>query len=247
MTVRQAYYISIAVHIMVFGSAFAIAQYGRGLFLSSGDTIKVDLVSPGSTSDNGMGAVSSRNLSVAPRTNEVGTVKNDQPAEPTRDQVDIAMNDQLAMPTTNQVYVAKNEKVADVHTGSEMASMRVSSQITKNADSGIDDPGLYSSASGDGRGVTAQFGTISSEEWANLSAAIERTKNYPRLARERGIEGVVRVRFRLTSSGNVEKIEIVQSSGSEILDSASISAVYRAAPMPHVSGWIEIPMKYVLK
>ncbi len=84
-------------------------------------------------------------------------------------------------------------------------------------------------------------------EWALIAASIERTKNYPRLARERGIEGMVRLRFRLTSSGAVEKLEIVQSSGSEILDSASIGAVYRAAPLPYVSGWVEMPMKYVLK
>ena len=64
---------------------------------------------------------------------------------------------------------------------------------------------------------------------------------------ERGIEGVVRLRFRLAPSGAVEKIEIIQSSGYDILDNASVGAVYRAVPMPYVSGWIEMPMKYVLK
>jgi len=64
---------------------------------------------------------------------------------------------------------------------------------------------------------------------------------------ESGIEGVARLRFRMTSSGTVGKIEKVQSSESEILDSASIGAVYHDAPLPSVSGWVEIPIKYELK
>ena len=76
---------------------------------------------------------------------------------------------------------------------------------------------------------------------------IERVKNYPRLARERGVEGVVRLRFLLKTSGAVEKIEILESSGSELLDHASVRAVSQAAPMPYVSGWVEVPIVYVLK
>ncbi len=100
---------------------------------------------------------------------------------------------------------------------------------------------------GVGQSGSAGFGLINPGEWTALAAAIERTKHYPRIARERGIEGVVRLRFRLAPSGAVEKIEIVQSSGYEILDTASIGAVYRAAPMPYVGGWVEMPMRYVLK
>ncbi len=216
---------------MVFGSAFAVALYGRGLFMASGDTIMVALVSPGPISGNGTGAVSSHKLASTPITNQVDELMNEKPIKP----------------RTNQVDAAKNEKVTDVHAEQEMTSMRLSGQTANNADFGIDASGLSPTTLGGGNSISAQFGGISPEEWANLAAAIERTKNYPRLARERGIEGVVRVRFRLTSSGTVEKIEIVKSSGSEILDNASISTVYRAAPMPHVSGWVEMPMKYVLK
>lgn len=215
MTVRHAFYISIAAHFIIFGSAFAVAQYGKGLFLSSGDTIVVALVSLGQTSGIGKGSIARHGLPAALPANQADAVKMEMPAE--------------------------------VQTEPDSASMQQSGQSTKNADVGRDDQGQAASASGSGQGMSAQFGVISPEEWAILAAAIERTKNYPRLARERGIEGVVRVRFRLTSSGTVEKIEIVQSSGSEILDSASIGAVYRAAPMPAVSGWVEMPMKYVLK
>jgi periplasmic protein TonB len=247
MTVRQAFYISIAAHIMVFGSAFAVARYGRAPFLSSGDTIMVTLVSPGLTSGNERGAISSHVLAVAPITNQVHAAKNKKPTEPITNQVDAAKNEKPTEQAMNQVNAAKTEMATEGHMEPDAESMQLSGHTTKNGNSGIDGLEPAQSASGTGHGIPAQFGVTSPEEWALLAAAIERTKNYPRLARERGIEGVVRLRFRLNSSGTVEKIEIVQSSGSEILDSASISAVYRAAPMPYVNGWVEIPMKYVLK
>jgi len=97
-----------------------------------------------------------------------------------------------------------------------------------------------------GRIGGSQSGLVSTE-YLGLMEAIERVKKYPRLARERGMEGVVRLRFMLNHSGGVDAVELVKSSGYEILDSASISAVYRAAPMPYVNGWVEMPMRYVLK
>jgi TonB family protein len=247
MTVRQAYYISIAAHIMVFGSALAIAQHGRGLFLSSVDTITVALVSPGPTSGDGRGAQAGHMRTAAPIRNEGGEVKNEAPAEPIRNQVKAAKNEVSAETIMSQVTTVKNEITSDRHAGPETTSMPLSGQITRNEDFGKGSPGSAPATSGSGEVMSAQSGGISSEEWANLAAAIERTKNYPRLARERGIEGVVRLRFRLTSSGTVEKIEVVHSSGSEILDNASIGAVYRAAPLPYVSGWVDMPMKYELK
>jgi TonB family protein len=56
------------------------------------------------------------------------------------------------------------------------------------------------------------------------------------MARERGIEGAVHVRFKVLSSGQVERVEILKSSGSEILDSASVRTVYRSEPLPSVNG-----------
>jgi TonB family protein len=97
-----------------------------------------------------------------------------------------------------------------------------------------------------GRIGVSQSGLVSTE-YLGLVEAIERVKKYPRLARERGMEGVVRLRFMLNHSGGVDAVELVKSSGYEILDSASISAVYRAAPMPYVNGWVEMPIRYVLK
>jgi protein TonB len=93
----------------------------------------------------------------------------------------------------------------------------------------------------------SESGTVSSEQWAVIVSSIERAKSYPRLARERGIEGVVRLRFRLKPQGEVERVEIIKSSGYDILDGASVRTLYRAGPMPYVRGWVEVPMAYVLK
>jgi TonB family protein len=107
-----------------------------------------------------------------------------------------------------------------------------------------DNGGAIGSAGSEARGLLNGFST---EQWQQLYTAIERAKNYPRFARERGIEGTVLVRFRVLPNGEIEKVDIIKSSGSDILDTASVSTVYRAAPMPYVNGWVEVPMSYVLK
>ena len=107
-----------------------------------------------------------------------------------------------------------------------------------------DNGGAIGSAGSEARGLLNGFST---EQWQQLYTAIERAKNYPRFARERGIEGTVLVRFRVLPNGEIEKVDIIQSSGSDILDTASVRTVYRAAPMPYVNGWVEVPMSYVLK
>ncbi len=97
---------------------------------------------------------------------------------------------------------------------------------------------------GEGHGQT---GEISLEQWQLVHSALEKAKTYPRVARERGVEGVVLVRFKVLPTGEIEKVDIMKSSGSDILDTASVRTVYRAAPMPYVNGWVEVPMSYVLK
>jgi TonB family protein len=98
-----------------------------------------------------------------------------------------------------------------------------------------------------GEAAGSPSGPASPEQWAVIVSSIERVKSYPRLARERGIQGVVHLRFRVRPQGEVDRVEVVRSSGYEILDTASVRTVYRAAPMPYVSGWIEVPIAYVLK
>jgi protein TonB len=67
------------------------------------------------------------------------------------------------------------------------------------------------------------------EDWA---AKVERigNLNYPEAARRQGIYGQLRLTVSLYADGRVEKIDIDQSSGSKILDSAAIRIVEMSAP-----------------
>lgn len=69
---------------------------------------------------------------------------------------------------------------------------------------------------------------------------IEAAKRYPRVARKMGIEGTATVRFKLKPGGQVEAVEIIESSGSEILDKASLETIRDAAPLPYKEGWLKV-------
>lgn len=221
MTFRHTLYISVAAHILVFGSAIAFARYGSGLLLVSPGIIQVALVSPDSPAGAGNKTAPARSGRTAlPRATqplEKQTVENEKE---TPSEKGVAL-DEVPVAETGAAQESRND-------GSEGVATTVSVQ-------------------GGGQGASDQTGFAVPGEWAALAAAIERTKSYPRIARERGIKGIVRLRFMLSPSGSVAKIEIVQSSGYEILDKASIGAVYRAAPLPYVNGWVEMPMRFELK
>jgi|MudIll2142460700_1097286.scaffolds.fasta_scaffold02323_3 TonB family protein len=106
---------------------------------------------------------------------------------------------------------------------------------------------IAGSGSGPGNSIEGSGAAFSLEQWQHLRAAIEKAKTYPRMARERGIEGTVVIRFKVLPSGEIATVSVVQSSGAAVLDEASIRAIYRAAPVPYVNGWVEVPISYVLK
>jgi protein TonB len=86
-----------------------------------------------------------------------------------------------------------------------------------------------SKSSGDGDSVIAE-----------IMGRIEKAKRYPRMARKMGTEGQATVRFRIKTDGKVEGVELLESSGSEILDQASLETVQRAAPFPYKEGWLKV-------
>jgi protein TonB len=69
---------------------------------------------------------------------------------------------------------------------------------------------------------------------------IEEAKRYPRVARRMGIEGKTVVRFKLKPEGQVEAVEVAESSGSDILDKASVETVREAVPLPYKEGWLKV-------
>jgi periplasmic protein TonB len=73
---------------------------------------------------------------------------------------------------------------------------------------------------------------------------IQQTHAYPDAARREGLQGTALVAFRIASDGAVERLEIERSSGSRILDDASLRTIRRAAPYPPYPDWIRIPLTY---
>lgn len=69
---------------------------------------------------------------------------------------------------------------------------------------------------------------------------IEAVKKYPRMARRMGIEGKATVRFQILPNGSIGAVEILESSGFEILDQASLQTVRDAAPLPYKEGWLKV-------
>ncbi len=67
---------------------------------------------------------------------------------------------------------------------------------------------------------------------SQLVARLERHKRYPSEAQSRGEDGVAQLAFSIDSSGGVHNARIVRSSGSSLLDRATLDLVQRAQPLP---------------
>ena len=223
-TIQRTLVLSLAAHAALFGTAFAFAQYGGGSFRTERPVIVVSLVSEGA----GAGATARmerRGADVRPETGRTMTAP--------------VLDAEQTIPLMPEVNGPVRESVPQDHQDHGQANVRASGGPDLSGSGTTEGP-----AAGipDGR-----FFGYSSDEWQLLRSSLERAKTYPRLARERGIEGTVLVRFRASPSGNIELVDIVKSSGARILDDATISTIYRAAPVPYVDGWVEVPMVYRLE
>ena len=69
---------------------------------------------------------------------------------------------------------------------------------------------------------------------ALIRKKIESRKKYPMSARNAGIEGRSEVKITILRDGQLEKVEIIDSSGSEILDNAALESVREANPFPPI-------------
>jgi protein TonB len=89
---------------------------------------------------------------------------------------------------------------------------------------------------------------------SQLVARLERAKRYPSEAQSRGEQGVAQLAFSVDRSGGVHHARIVRSSGSGLLDEATLALVERAAPLPappsEISGAqiaISVPIRYNMR
>ncbi len=80
-----------------------------------------------------------------------------------------------------------------------------------------------------------------------IRALIEKAKVYPRLAKKRGIEGTTYINFRITPDGTPEDIIIARSSGSGMLDEATVKIVKKAAPFPYVESRVEVSVVFRIR
>ncbi|MGH6665240.1 MAG: energy transducer TonB, partial [Pseudolabrys sp.] len=86
---------------------------------------------------------------------------------------------------------------------------------------------------------------------SKLVSRLERAKRYPPEAQSRGEHGVAQLAFSIDRNGGVHNARIVRSSGSSLLDEATLALVGRAAPLPppppEIGGAqiaISVPIRY---
>ncbi|MDX1253040.1 MAG: energy transducer TonB [Gammaproteobacteria bacterium] len=64
---------------------------------------------------------------------------------------------------------------------------------------------------------------------------LERFRNYPRQARDRGISGVVHLQFVIDANGRVEQVDVMPPRESHpLLEQAAMDTIRRASPLPDV-------------
>ena len=81
---------------------------------------------------------------------------------------------------------------------------------------------------------------------AAILGRIRRHQHYPPLARESGAEGAATVSFRVLPDGRLQDLRIKKTSGNAFLDGASLEAVRKAAPLPHLDKTLVLTIRYTL-
>ena len=86
-----------------------------------------------------------------------------------------------------------------------------------------------------------------------LEQALESNQHYPRLARQRGWQGVVKMRVQFLPGGQIGQVSIVRSSGFTMLDETAI-AMLRSAELPPIPDGLrrrefllDVPVEFRLK
>lgn len=76
---------------------------------------------------------------------------------------------------------------------------------------------------------------------------------YPRAAKRLGVQGTVVIRVTVTAKGTAEKLVIVSSSGSPLLDDAALAAVQRWTFVPAhrgneaIAAMVDVPIRFTLQ
>ncbi len=84
------------------------------------------------------------------------------------------------------------------------------------------------------------------EALAQIRAKLQKNLLYPPVARLNSLQGTVRVRFEIESSGKPLNVKVVQSSGFQVLDEAAVKTVLASAPLPVVPVKVKVPVVFKL-
>lgn len=139
--------------------------------------------------------------------------------------------------------------------GGEAAGTAADSGATTDTNGAIGSGSGYGSGygngtgTGNGSGIGSGTGPGIDSAILDFLAEVEKRKDYPYIARKRGFEGVVTLIVELSAAGELNRVQIAQSSGFSQLDDAAASVIRRVCPFPHGLGrpvGMKIPISYRL-
>lgn len=108
--------------------------------------------------------------------------------------------------------------------------------------------------SGQGRGFGPGSGSALQSYLRLVRQLLEKHKDYPSMARQRHIQGIVMVRFTIQGGGQVGSFQISHSSGQDLLDEAAKNTIRRVGQFPPLpidlnrqQLTVEVPLAFRLK
>jgi periplasmic protein TonB len=72
-----------------------------------------------------------------------------------------------------------------------------------------------------------------------IKQLIESQWDYPELALRYGLQGRLSLEFTIGSDGQLERLRLVRSSGSQLLDEEALRAIKAASPFPPIPPWVK--------
>jgi protein TonB len=75
--------------------------------------------------------------------------------------------------------------------------------------------------------------------FSKIKQLIESQWQYPELALRYGLQGRLSLEFTIGGSGQLDRLRLIRSSGSQLLDDEAMRAIKAAAPFPPIPSWIK--------
>jgi TonB family protein len=109
---------------------------------------------------------------------------------------------------------------------------------------------ISAKSSGDNSFQTVSENTFDKENYLDkVREIIKKNTTYPAVAKRRGIQGTVKVSFRILRNGSIDNVKVTEKSEFGILNDAALQAVRASSPFdkPEKIIAVEIPVSFRLK